>query len=255
MENSIIAISIVSAFIAASSGLLGSFALLRRMALVGDALSHVALPGIALGILFNFNPFLGALLFLVLGASMIWFIEHKTRLPVDTLVGIFFSLALAIGAIFIPTEEIEKVFFGNIMEIRSFDMWLALTLSLLCLTLLVYFYRKFILTMISPDLSSSIGFKPHLFEFLFLLIFALVVAVGIKFAGALLMGPLIIIPAAISRTIARSMKEYLFLSAGIGVIGALLSITISYFYKVDPAPAFVIMLGITFFASIFIKRR
>lgn len=255
MENSIIIISIVSVFIAASSGLLGSFALLRRMALVGDALSHVALPGIALGIIFNFNLFLGALLFLVLGAYMVWFIEHKTKLPVDTLVGIFFSLALAIGAILIPAEEIEKVFFGNVMEITIFDMWLVLAISLFCLILLASFYRKFILTMISPDLFSSIGFNPHLFEFLFLLIFALVVAVGIKFAGTLLMGSLIIIPAAISRIIARSMKEYLFLSATIGVIGALLSIIISYFYKVDPAPIFVIVLGVAFFVSIFIKRR
>lgn len=254
MEASFTQILIASVLIAAASGLLGSFALLRRMALVGDALSHVAFPGIALGLVLNFNLFLGALAFLVLGVIIVWFIEHKTKLPVDTLVGIIFSLALAIGAMIVPAEKIEEALFGNIMAISSFDFWLVLVLSSACILLLFAFYKKFTLTMVSPDLSSSAGFRPHLFEFLFLLIFALVVAVGIKFAGALLMGPLIIIPAAISRNVAGNMKTYLFLSALIGVIGAILAVLSSYFYGFQTGPAFIIMAGSFFFLSVFLRK-
>jgi len=253
--ESILPIVIVSAFIAAAAGLLGSFALLRRMALVGDALSHVALPGIALGILFNFNLFLGALVFLVLGIVMIWLVEHKTNLPVDTIVGIFFSIALAAGAMILPEEEIERALFGNIMTIQGFDLWLAMIISFVCIVTLTYFYKKFTLTMISRDLSSSAGFKSSYFEFLFLLVFALVVAVGINFAGALLMGPLIVIPAAISRNLAGSMKSYMLWSSLIGVLGAVLAVYVSSVYQLETGPVFVFIAGLAFLISVFISRK
>lgn len=253
--ESILPVLTVSAFIAAAGGLLGSFALLRRMALVGDALSHVALPGIALGILFNFSLFIGALIFLLLGIFMIWLVEYKTNLPVDTLVGIFFSLALAGGAIILPEEEIEHALFGNIMAIKGLDLWLALVISLICLGILAAFWRKFTLTMISRDLSSSAGFKSNYFEFLFLLVFALVVAVGIKFAGALLMGPLIIIPAAVSRNLATSMKSYMLLASLTGIIGALVAVYVSFTYGLETGPIFVFISGIAFFISVFVARK
>lgn len=253
--ESILPVLVVSAFIAAAGGLLGSFALLRRMALVGDALSHVALPGIALGIVLNFDLFIGALACLLLGIIMIWFVEHKTNLPVDTLVGVFFSLALAVGAMILPEGEIEHALFGNIMTIKGPDLWLALIISLLCLVILTAFHKKFTLTMISRDLSSSAGFKSSYFEFLFLLVFAFVVAVGIKFAGALLMGPLIVIPAAISRNLATSMKSYMLLASLIGMIGAILAVCISFIYGLETGPIFVFISGIAFFASIFVIRK
>ena len=255
METPLAQVLIVGALIAAASGVLGSFALLKRMALVGDALSHVAFPGIALGLMFNFNPFLGALAFLILGITIIWLIEHKTRLPVDTLVGIMFSLALAIGAILVPEEKIEEVLFGNIMAVSSLDLWLAAVLSLGSLFFLITFYKRLTLTMISRDLSYSAGSRPHLFEFLFLLVFALMVATGIKFAGALLIGSLIIIPAAIARNIASSMKNYLLLSGLIGTIGALFSVYVSFTYGLEAGPVFVIASGIVFFISVFLAKR
>lgn len=247
-------IFIAASLIAAAGGMLGSFALLRRMALVGDALSHVALPGIALGILLNFNLFLGAAVFLVLGTLGIWAVEHKTKLPVDTLVGVFFTLALAIGALITPEEEILEALFGDITQISQLDFWLAAVGSLIIIALLLAFYRKFTLALISPDLALSAGFKPHFLELIFLFIFALMVAVGVKFTGALLMGSLIIIPAAASRNIARSMNQYLAFAALLGVLGAVLGVFISKIYGFPPGPAFVLFSGALFFVSIFFRR-
>src|SRR3989344_1148713 len=247
-------ILIAGAFIAAAGGLLGSFALLRRMALVGDALSHVALPGIALGLLFNFNVLLGSVAFLVAGTLGIWLVEHKTKLPVDTVVGVFFTLSLAAGALLTPEEEILEALFGDITKLSIFDFWLALFLSAAIIALLLYFSRRFILTLISVDLSRSEGFRPHRLELLFLLIFAFAVAVGIKFAGALLMGSLIIIPAATARNLARSMNQYLALSAVLGILGAALGVLVSHFYGFSPGPAFVLFSGALFFISIFFRR-
>ncbi|HEY4527863.1 MAG TPA: metal ABC transporter permease [Candidatus Paceibacterota bacterium] len=248
-------ILIAGAFIAAAGGLLGSFALLRRMALVGDALSHVALPGIALGLLFNFNVLLGSVAFLVAGTLGIWLVEHKTKLPVDTVVGVFFTLSLAAGALLTPEEEILEALFGDISKLSVFDFWWALALSATIIYLLLHFSRRFVLALISTDLSRSEGFHPHRLELLFLLLFAFAVAVGIKFAGALLMGSLIIIPAATSRNLTVSMGSYLFMSAFLGVAGAILGIFGARFYGFSPGPLFVLVLGAFFLASIFFRRK
>ncbi|MBI2609674.1 metal ABC transporter permease [Candidatus Giovannonibacteria bacterium] len=245
---------VAGAFIAAAGGLLGSFALLRRMALVGDALSHVALPGIALGLLFNFNILLGSLVFLIAGTFLIWLTEHKTKLPVDTVVGVFFSLSLAVGALLTPEEEILDALFGDILSLTIFDFWWAVTLSAVIIFFLLFFSKRLTLTLISTDLSRSVGFSPHRLELFFLLIFALAVAVGIKFVGALLMGSLIIIPAATSRNLAPSMKSYFLSSGAIAIFGSLLGIYLSDLYKFPPGPVFVIIMGGFFLISIIFKR-
>ena len=100
-------LQLVSAvFVGLASGYLGSFMVLKRMALVGDALSHVALPGVALGLLFNFNPILGAFITLFAGIIGIWLIENKTELPAESIVGLFFTFALAVGLLITPDEEL-----------------------------------------------------------------------------------------------------------------------------------------------------
>src|SRR3989344_7288355 len=113
-----------------ASGYLGSFMVLKRMALVGDALSHVALPGVALGLIFNFNPLLGAFATLFLGIVCIWLIEQKTRLSTESLVGLFFTVSLAIGLIITPEPELLEALFGDISKVTCLDMVLAIALSL-----------------------------------------------------------------------------------------------------------------------------
>ena len=254
METNFIYVLLGGAAIAAAGGMIGSFALLRRMALVGDALSHIALPGIALGLMLHFNPFLGAFAFLGFGVIVIWIVEHKTRLPAETLVGVVFTLALAVGALLATEEELLEALFGDIAKLNQMDFLVAVAVAFTIISLLLIFYKKFSLTLISPDLSLSVGFRPHMLELLFLAIFALGVAAGIKFTGVLLMGSLIIIPAATARNIARSMKSYIWLSALLGVLGAVSGIFAAHIYELPPGPIFVVVAGILFFISIFFRR-
>lgn len=245
---------ITGILIASAGAYLGSFALLRRMALVGDALSHVALPGIALGVIFHFNIFWGALAFLVAGTTFIWAIEHKTKLPVDALVGIFFTLALAVGALLIPEQELAESLFGDIGQLTTADFWIASGLSLLIILSLYFLSRYFALTLLSEDLALSVKLRPHILEFLFLLLFALAVAVGIKFAGALLMGSLIIIPAAAARNVAVSLASYQALAVVFGAAGVLAGVLAFNFFSLAPAPVSIIFEAVVFFGTIFIPK-
>ena len=105
--------------VAAASGLIGSFLVLRKMTLLSDALSHVALPGIALGIILNFQPIVGGLIFLFIAIFTIWGIENKTKLAIESITGVLFVTALAIGALLIPEQEILETFFGDVKNHHS----------------------------------------------------------------------------------------------------------------------------------------
>ena len=115
-----------------AAGYIGSLMVLKRMALVGDAMSHVALPGLALGILFGFQPFLGAFAFLFVAAVVTWYLEEATKLSVESIVGVLFVLALAIG---ILLATIWAVIVNN--QFSNSGTGLALAIFGIAITLLV----------------------------------------------------------------------------------------------------------------------
>lgn len=242
-------------FVGVASGYLGSFMVLRRMALVGDALSHVALPGIALAFLFEINPFLGAFGALFLGIIGIWFIENKTQLSTESLVGLFFTTSLAIGLLITPEEELLEALFGDISKISMSDTVLAIALSLLVIGVMGAISKKFILATLSPDLAKSTNINVEKTNFIFMLLVAAIVAVGIKAVGALLMGALVVIPAIASKNITSAMNKYTFFSSMFGLISLVGGIIISNYFHLAPGPVVVLASASIFIISLLLKKE
>jgi ABC-type Mn2+/Zn2+ transport system permease subunit len=245
---------LVAVFVAASASLLGSFAILKRMALVGDALSHVALPGMALAILFKFNPFLGAVAFLAVTVAGIWVIEYNSSLSLETIVGVFFTASLAIGALIMPEHDLIEALFGNITSLTPTEALVSIVLSVLLIALLMSIYKKLALNMVSQEMAQSIGINNKRLELVFLLSFALAVALGIRFVGALLMGSLVIIPAASAKNIARSLKSFMYGSVIFGVTAAASGIYISHIYEFSPGPIFILISASIFLATLLMRQ-
>ena len=246
---------LVGAFVGLASGYLGSLMVLRKMSLVGDALSHVALPGLALGLLFHFNPFLGAFAVLFASIIFIWLIENKTKLSTETLVGIFFTLSLAIGLIITPEPELLEALFGDISKTSASDAIIAITFSLIAIFVVRRIYDKLVLGTISDDLAKTVGVKTKKIDFVFLLIVALIVALGIKVVGTLLMGALVIIPAAASKNISRNLGSYAGLSALFGLFSSLAGIYLSSTVEFSPGPLVVLTSAAIFFVSLAFKKN
>ena len=241
---------LVGIFISAAASLLGVFAILKRMSLVGDALSHVALPGIALAIYFKIDPFLGALALLFLSIIGIWLLEYYSNLSIDTLVGVFFTASLALGALLIPELELLEALFGDISVLKANDVWLSVLLSIFLIAILLAIHKKLALHMVSQDLASSIGVKSKTIEFVYLILFALGVALGIKFIGALLMGALIIIPAATAKNVSRSLHGFMVLSVFFGALLAVVGVYVSDSSGYPPGPIFILTGTVLFVFSL-----
>lgn len=255
IDNQFILIIISGLFTALAASFLGAFIVVKRMALVGDVLSHVALPGIGLALLINIDPFYGAAVFLLLAALGTWFIEKKTALSPEAIIGTFFTATLALGVILVPNEELFESLFGNLFAVEFNSAMTIVFLSTVVFTLTLILTRRLSLSIAAPDLARSAGFRPDFTYLAFLLLFALSVALGIKLIGSVLMGALTILPAVSARNFSWSLKSFLVFSVILGLVMTLIGITLSDIFNFPPGPS-VILSGIVFFIfSLLFKRK
>jgi ABC-type Mn2+/Zn2+ transport system permease subunit len=242
-------------FVGFSAGYLGSLMVLEKMALVGDALSHVALPGLALGFLFNFPPFLGAFAFLFTSAVIIWHLGRVTKLSFETIVGAMFTLSLAIGIIIIPELDLLEALFGDITTVTILDAAIAVVVSAIAVFLTKIIYKRLVLSMISEELAVSKGIDVGRTNLLYLVLVSLVVAVGIKIVGTLLVGFLVVVPAAAAKNVSTDMFKYALLSASFGVVSSCSGILSSSYLNLPTGPLVVFSGFIVFLATVLVKWK
>ena len=233
--------------------LLGVFIVLRKMVLVGDVLSHVALPGFALAVLYNINPFWGALLFLLIAVFGIIFLERYYSISLETTVGIFFTAFLAIGLVLIPNTELAESLFGDISELGIFDFYLTIILGLFVLFSVLIFFNKFAKISISRTLAEAEGIGFWRIELIFLMLLALVVALGVKSIGVLLIGALIILPASAAKNVSNSLKAMTFFSIIFGVISMLGGFYLALYFNLPLGPVIILVGVIIFMLSLIAK--
>lgn len=254
MHSMLVLQLITGTSIGIAAGYLGSLMVLRRMSLVGDALSHVALPGIAAALLLGFAPFTGAFTALVLAIIAIWWLGRTTSLTSETLVGIFFTIALAVGLLMTPQPELLEALFGDITSITLIGAISTAILSLVSILLVTRVRPTLILDMLSPDLARVSGTSVARAELLFLLLVALIVALGLRVAGTLLTGSLVIIPAAAARNISPSLSQYSFMSAVFGGLAAIIGLMAASALSLPPGPLVILSGGILFAATLLFRR-
>jgi len=242
-------------FVGFSAGYLGSLMVLEKMSLVGDALSHVALPGLALGFLFNFPPFLGAFAFLFASAVIIWHLGRVTKLPFETIVGAMFTFALAIGIFIIPNVDLLEALFGDITTVTILDAAIAVIISAIAAFLTKIIYKRLVLSMISEELAISKGINVGRINLLYLVLVSLVVAVGIKIVGTLLVGFLVIVPAAAAKNVSADLLKYAVLSAFFGIVSSCSGILFSSYLNLPTGPLVVFSGFIVFLTTAFVKWR
>lgn len=207
------------AILAIVASFLGVFIVSRKIALISDALSHVALPGIGIAYLLNFDIFWGALLALIPVLLVLTLMQRKTRLDFNALVGIIFALSLATSVFILPGEELLEGLFGNISEMRSRDLFIIAASSAIILTFLIKYYRELMLISFSEEWARLKRINIFYLNIIFFFAVALVIALGIKLIGALLISSLLIIPASSALNLARNARQLVFLSIIIGALG------------------------------------
>lgn len=202
----------LAALFAIAAGLVGSVALMKRMVLASDVISHLALPGLGLAFLLRINPLIGGGTTLFLGTLLVWQLQRKTGLATDATIGVIFAASLGIGALVTPQEDLLEALFGNFQKLSLGGFLLGSAGALLVVLFIVQMKDRLILNLFSPDLAEATGVKVARLDLGFLLVFSLTVLIGLRFMGALLSSALIIIPAATARQLTGRMIQFVVLA-------------------------------------------
>jgi len=255
MVTNFFSVLISGIFIGGVAGYLGSLMLSRKMTIIVDPLSHLALPGVALALILAKDVSLGAFFFLFFGAILIWFLEQKTKLPTETIVAILFSVSLAITFLFLSEHEIEEALVGDISKIGKIESLITLLISLFVFFLVKKIYPKLTLISISEDLAIAEKINLKKYQFLYLLSISAIIALGVKFVGGLLIAGLTALPAASARNLSKNLKTFGFFSSFFGIASAVCGISLFQITNLAAGPLIVISGFLIFLISIILKNK
>lgn len=240
-------------------GAVGTFIILRSLSLMGDAISHAVLPGVALSFMLGINLFIGAIVFGLVASFIISFIKENSVIKGDTAIGITFSSFLALGVILIgmanSSTDLFHILFGNILAVQDSDMWLTLGISGLVLGLLGLFFKGLLLTSFDPVLAKTMGIPVSFYHYLLMGILTLVSVTAMQSVGTILIVSMLVTPAATAYLFAKSLKQMLFLASGIGATSSLLGLFLGYSLNMAVGSSIVLTATLFFLLAFLISKR
>lgn len=249
-----------------TSGVLGSFAVLRQQSLLGDALSHAALPGVALGFLIAGHRnliaiLLGALISGALAASYSLVLTRRSRLKNDAALGSVLSIFFAFGIVlltFIQRQNnagqagLESFLFGQAATIVPSDLLTMLVISGLGIGLVILFWKQFKVLSFDSGFATSLGFPTLMLEFTLTLMIALAIVMGLQLVGVVLMAALLIAPAVAARQWVKTLGAMVILAAIFGAVSGITGSLISATGRgLATGPLIVICASVLVFVSLF----
>ncbi|NLR96369.1 zinc ABC transporter permease subunit ZnuB [Rhizobium sp. P38BS-XIX] len=241
--------------LALTTGPLGCFIIWRRMAYFGDTISHSALLGVALSLLFQLNLTLSVFAVAALVSILLLFLQRRQALSADALLGILSHATLAIGLVivaFMSWVRIDLIafLFGDILAVSQSDIAVIWGGGILVLAAIAWLWRSLLASTVNPELAEAEGLRPERSRLLFMLLMAVVIAIAMKIVGILLITALLIIPAATARRFAatpETMAVFASLLGAVAVVGGLFG---SLRYDTPSGPSIVVAALVLFIISL-----
>jgi len=247
---------LLAALFAIAAGLVGSVALMKRMVLASDVISHLALPGLGIAYLLKSNPLVGGGATLFLGTLLVWQLQKKTGLATDATIGVVFAASLGIGALVTPGEDLLEALFGNFQKLSLVGFLLGTAAVLVVVLFVVQMKDRLILDLFSPELASATGVNIARLDLGFLLVFSLTVLVGLRFMGALLSSALIIIPAATARQLTSKMAQFVFVACAVSLVSVAGGFVVStLILKTSTVGPTIVIVSVLLFVLSLLKKK
>lgn len=241
------------------SGIIGSFIILRGMSLMGDAISHSVLPGVAVAYMLGINILIGASIFGVLAALLIGFVASKSKIKTDTSIGVVFSAFYALGFILISMAEsstnLHHILFGNILAVSDSDIMTTAVVLGIVILFVVIFYKELLVTSFDATYAQTYGLNVQLIHYSLMLILTLVTVSALQTVGIILVVAMLITPAATAFLWTDKLGVMLVLSAIIGVVSSISGLYFSYSLNWASGPAIVIMAALMFAISFVVSPK
>lgn len=249
----------VSSIVGAACAFLSAFLMLKGWSLMGDALSHSVVPGVAGAYALGLPYSVGAFFTGLLAALSITIVRAFTRLKEDAIIGFIFSTFFAIGLLIIslnPTSvNVQTIIFGNILGIDDSDMWQVQIIILVSLILLLFFWKDLLVVFFDETHARSIGLKPLQLKILFFTILSACTVAALQTVGAILVIAMVVTPGATAYLLTDRFSRLLTISVIIGALTSAIGAWISYFLNGETGGVIVTLQTLVFLAAFLFAPR
>lgn len=243
-------------------GALGTLVVVKRLAFLSEAVGHSALTGVSIGILLGepiTAPWISLFAFSIVFSLSLQWVRGRTTVPYDALIGVFLAFALALGAALlmivakkVNAHLVEQVLFGSVLTADGQDLVILFVMFVLIVGLAFKYANKAYLTALSPEIAKSLRVNTKLHDYGFVLLIALMTVAAVKIIGAILVGALLLIPAASARLLANNLKTMLAWSMLIATSSALAGVLLPMYmqWAVPTGPAIILVACVWFVFAI-----
>ncbi|WP_394219556.1 metal ABC transporter permease [Halobacillus trueperi] len=236
-------------------GVIGCFIILRGMALMGDAISHAVLPGVAISYMFGINFFFGAVFSGVITAIAIGFVTQNSRIKHDTSIGIMFTAAFAAGIIIITmlksSTDLYHILFGNVLAVRASDMRITLGIGVVILAAVYLFYKELLVTSFDETMGAAYGLPVRLIHYFLMTLLTMGTVASLQTVGIVLVVAMLITPAAAAYLLTDRLWVMIFLASSIGILSSVIGLYFSFTYNLASG-ATIVMAATAIFVLVFL---
>lgn len=241
-------------------GILGSFVVLRRLSLFGDTVGHASILGVVLGALLHLSPTWSLIGFTSIYGLAVIYLSEKTNLGRDTVLSIVLAGSVALGTIafnFVPGYRggLLSVLLGDILSIESLDLILLFLLLIVTIVSLVITWQAQILLTLNTDLARIQGIKVRAYQYVFILLLSLTIALTIRSVGVLLANAFLVIPAATAKLICRKFAPFLAVAVTVGSLSGALGMIVSGIANLPAGPTIILAQLFIFLAVSILPRK
>ncbi|HHY0220940.1 TPA: metal ABC transporter permease [Staphylococcus aureus] len=249
---------ITSIIVGIVCGTVGSLIVLRGLSLMGDAMSHAVLPGVALSFLFGIPMFVGALITGMIASIFIGYITSSSKTKPDAAIGISFTAFLASGIIIISlintTTDLYHILFGNLLAITNSAFLTTIVIGSIVLILIIIFYRPLMISTFDPTFSRMSGLNTTLLHYFVMLLLSLVTVASIQTVGIILVVALLITPASTAFLISKKLYSMMIIASLISVISSIVGLYYSYIYNIPSGATIVLCTFVIYIITLFFKK-
>jgi zinc transport system permease protein len=253
MRNALLAASMVSLL----CPLIGTFVVLKKYSMLGDALSHSSFAGIALGIVFGFNPILSAFIFTAVAGVIIELLRSKYEKYEELIMVIVLTLGVGIGITLVSSGKvstnIDSYLFGSILTVTKSDLYIILILSLISIITIFSLYHQLIYITFDEEGARTSGLNIKLINYIFMVLVSATVSVSLRIMGILVISSMIAVPVAASLQLNKSFKYTLIFSVIFGFIDTISGLILSLYLNAAPGGLIALVSIFVLIAVIIIK--
>jgi zinc transport system permease protein len=227
-------------------GVIGVIVVEKKLVMMSGGIAHTAYGGVGLGYLLGFEPIIGAFLFSIAAALGIGAIKRKGGVQADIIIGLFWSLGMALGIVFIALmpgypPDLNSYLFGNILSVTQADLYLMVLLTLPVLFIVLSLFNVWKAYLFDEEFASIIGIKTAFLEYLLLILVAMTVVVLIRVAGIILVLALLTAPAAMAAFFSKKLKNRMLLAVLFGAFFCISGLWISYELNIASGACIIII--------------